>query len=74
MLICPYDFIRTNFCYFQYTAVITNDMSNLSSAVDLSSFVVLTPGIKSGLEGLRNSGLSDINFTQINNVVSPSDI
>ena len=49
-------------------------MSNLSSAVDLSSFVVLTPGIKSGLEGLRNSGLSDINFTQINNVVSLSDI
>ena len=65
-----YNDMHNAFFLFQYTGSLMSDMSNLTSSIDLSSFKILTPSMKSDIEDIRNTGLDSINFTSINNMVS----
>ena len=44
-------------------------INSISTAVDLSSFQVLTPAMNSSLTDFKNSGINNINFTSINATV-----
>lgn len=48
---------------------IDTQINSISSAVDLSSYKVLTPDMNQALTDFKNSGIDNINFTAINQTV-----
>ncbi|XP_062603983.1 prominin-1-A-like [Saccostrea cucullata] len=58
--------------YSQYMGDIDTQINQISSAVDLSSYKVLTPDMEQSLNDFKNSGIDNINFTSINQTLSQS--
>lgn len=48
---------------------IDTQINSISTAVDLSSFNVLTPEMNTALNDFKNSGISSIDFAAINTTV-----
>lgn len=48
---------------------IDTQINSISTAVDLSSFKVLTPEMNTALNDFKNSGISSIDFAAINTTV-----
>lgn len=48
---------------------IDTQINSISTAVDLSSFKVLTPDMNTALNDFKNSGISNIDFAAINTTV-----
>lgn len=53
----------------QYMGDIDTQINSISTAVDLSSFKVLTPEMNTALNDFKNSGISSIDFAAINTTV-----
>ncbi|XP_048748079.2 prominin-1-A-like [Ostrea edulis] len=58
--------------YSQYIGDIDTQINGISTSIDLSSFQVLTPSMESSLNDFKNSGISSINFTSINETLNQS--
>lgn len=49
---------------------IDTQINSISSAVDLSSFKILSTDMEKTLNDFKNSGIGSLNFTSINDTVS----
>lgn len=54
----------------QYMGDIDTQINSISSAVDLSSFKILSTDMEKTLNDFKNSGIGSLNFTSINDTVS----
>lgn len=53
---------------------IDTQINSISTAVDLSSFKVLTPEMNTALNDFKNSGISSIDFAAINTTVQETPL
>nr|XP_011434184.2 prominin-1-A [Crassostrea gigas] len=60
--------------YSQYMGDIDTQINSISTAVDLSSFKVLTPEMNTALNDFKNSGISSIDFAAINTTLGQSTV